>query len=125
MLLNLSNHPLSEWDATQIAAAAPYGEVRDLPFPYVPPEASTAEVRRLVGEYIKTVLQLFDIEEQLHPNSVNAVHVMGEFTFVFHFVTEMKARGVLCLCSTSERLVTQNPDGSKNVHFRFVKFREY
>lgn len=125
MLLNLSNHPLVKWEASQIEAASPYGEVRDLAFPFVPPDATTDAVVGLVKEYVKTVLQIFDLEEHHHPNAVNAVHVMGEYTFVFHFVTEMKVRGIQCLCSTSERIVTDNSNGTKTTKFNFIRFREY
>ncbi len=33
--------------------------------------------------------------------------------------------GILCVASTTERIVTDNPDGSKTTVFMFVQFRPY
>jgi hypothetical protein len=53
------------------------------------------------------------------------IHVAGEVTFVHHFVLLCQSAGVLCVAATTERVVVENPDGSKTSTFRFVKFRPY
>jgi hypothetical protein len=50
---------------------------------------------------------------------------MGEFTFTYQFVKEMEKRNIPCVASTTERIVTDNPDGSKTTVFKFVQFRPY
>ena len=45
MLINISNHPLNEWGASQLRLAKQkYGKIVDEPFPFIPPEASSIEV---------------------------------------------------------------------------------
>ena len=56
MLLNLSNHPSSGWDAAQLNAARDFGGVVDWPFPAVAPEADEGEIGRLADEYCARVL---------------------------------------------------------------------
>ena len=46
--INLSNHPSAAWGADQLAAAAQYGTIVDVPFPNIDPTLSTEEVLRLV-----------------------------------------------------------------------------
>ena len=53
------------------------------------------------------------------------VHVMGEMTFTYNLVTALKEVGIVCLASTTERLVKMMPDGKKVSEFKFVQFREY
>ncbi len=39
--INLTNHPSTKWGADQLAAAKKYGNIVDIPFPAVDPEASS------------------------------------------------------------------------------------
>lgn len=55
----------------------------------------------------------------------NAIHVMGEMTFVYQFVKQASAVGLRCVASTTERIAVDKPDGTKVSEFRFVRFREY
>jgi len=50
---------------------------------------------------------------------------MGKFTFTYQFFKEMEKRSIPCVASTTERIVTENPDGSKTTLFKFVQFRPY
>ena len=52
------------------------------------------------------------------------VHVMGEMTFTYYLVSLLKAKGITCVASTTERIIEEK-DGMKTSLFKFVKFREY
>lgn len=122
MLLNLSNHPSAGWNAAQRQAArAQFGHVEDLPFPVIPPEWKAAEVAALAAEYVARCQAML----AEHADEANAVHVMGEMTFTCAFIARAQARGVRCVASTTERLSEPQPDGSRRVTFRFVRFRDY
>jgi len=123
MLLNLSNHPYSQWSEKQKETAEKlYGDVVDLPFPFVRPELSTEEVTELVNDYYNQVIKFFE----KHPDDTkqNVVHVQGEFIFVYHLVTLLKKKGVPCVASTSKRDI-QQVGNKKIINFNFIQFREY
>lgn len=122
MLLNLSNHPLSKWSAEQrLAAERLYGSVQDVAFPDIDPAGSLESVSNLVQETVHRCVDLLDSSSE----KPHAVHIMGEFTFTYLFVREMERRNILCVASTTERIVSDNPDGSKTTVFKFVQFRPY
>lgn len=118
MLLNLSNHPSSHWPAGQIAAAAHYGELRDEPFPAIPPAAAHYEVRAIAERY-------YHLIRRLAAEEVVTVHLMGEMTFAFMLVDMLRQAGIPCVASTSERIVLEEADGRKVSQFQFVQFRSY
>lgn len=118
MLINLSNHPSRYWDDRQIEAARCYGEMVDLPFPIVAPDAKSQALQTLAQDCVQKILSLGEI------NSIT-VHIMGEMTFTFMVVTRLKELGIRCVASTTERKVTYNSDGVKQTEFQFVMFREY
>ena len=123
MLINLSNHPYSQWSEKQKETAEKlYGEVVDLPFPFVKPELSTKEVKELANDYYNQVIAFFE----KHPNGTkqNAVHIQGEFIFVFHLVTQLKKVGIQCIASTSKRDI-QQVGSKKIINFNFIQFRKY
>ena len=123
MLLNLSNHPLTQWSAKQKETAKiQFGEVIDLPFPFIEPELTTSEVKKTVSDYYLRVIHLFGKNKKT--TMQNAIHIQGEFTFVFHLVTLLKKAGVKCVASTSKRDV-QQVDNKKIINFNFIQFREY
>ena len=52
MLLNCTNHPSEMWNEPLMdAAKKQYGEIVDLPFPFVSPEWSIQDLRREVEDY--------------------------------------------------------------------------
>lgn len=118
IFLNLSNHPSAQWTAEQLEAAREYGEVEDMPFPDVAPEAGSEEIRKIAGDIVSEVM-----EKARHFETT--VHVMGEMSLTFQVVGLLKARGVRCVCSTSRRTVTDEGDGRKTVEFHFNRFRDY
>jgi len=124
MLINISNHPSAKWSETQKQMALDvYGSVTDINFPAVDPELSKAEIIKLAKQYYDKIMPLID-ECANHPKPV-AVHIQGEFTFVYNLVEMLKMSGIICIASTSKRNVVEKGDGQKIVKFEFVQFREF
>lgn len=122
MLLNLSNHPKAKWDERQLAAATnAFGAVEDMPFPQIDPTATLDDVARIAHDCADRCEHALNE----HADESNTVHLMGEFTFTYLFLKEMERRRISCLASTTERIVTENADGSKTTVFKFVQFRPY
>jgi len=122
MLINLSNHPSDKWNAAQTEAALNgYAEIRDLPFPQINPEADTDTIRALAKEYLHKAETLFTESK----TGANAVHIMGELTFVYAFVSLATAKQIACVASTTVRNVLEESGGQKTVQFNFVRFRNY
>lgn len=117
LFINFSNHPSSGWSKEQMAHATRCGDVVDLPFPLVDPLMTSEQVQELAAQSVKTILDMGN-------PAVLTVHAMGEMTLVYHVVNALKARGVRCVASTTERIVTE-ADGIKMSQFRFVTFRDY
>ena len=118
MLINLSNHPSRYWDTSQMEAARCYGDVVDLPFPIVAPDADSQELQNLAQNCMQEILSMGDA------NSIT-VHIMGEMTLTFMIVKLLKELGIRCVASTTRRKTTYTDDGTKLSEFSCVKFREY
>jgi len=114
MFLNLSNHPSTFWSQKQIKDARVYGEIVDLLFPEIDPLASCKMIEEVAQEYCNKIIAM----------SPKAAHVMGEMTFTFALINKLKSKNILCVASTSKRLVNQT-EGKKVVAFEFVQFRPY
>lgn len=118
LLVNFSNHPLESWEDEQKKAAKEYGELVDVPFPAIDPEADEIYINSLAEQYSE---QLLAYAKDYHLT----VHVMGEMTFVYRVVSLIKEQGVTCIASTTERDAEMTNDGRKVSDFQFVKFRRY
>lgn len=119
MLINLSNHPSDKWSELQIAAAnEQFGEIVDLPFPQIEPDATKADIAQIAQDYLTRVQQIGQ------PNDT-AIHIMGEMTLTYQLVALLKDAGYRCYASTTVREVYEQEPGKKTVIFQFVKFREY
>lgn len=119
MLINLTNHPHHQWSPEQLQAAKTiYGSVIDIAFPSINPGASTEEVNELAYVYFNKLVTASGAQPF-------AVHLSGEFTFVYHLLVLLKEAGIPAITSTSERMVTTGENGTKTVQFRFVRFRQY
>lgn len=118
LLINLSNHPSAGWGARQREAAEMYGEIEDMAFPAIPPEAGEREITDLAEKYVAR------IEERAETRDVT-VHIMGEMTFCYAVITRLRPLGIPCLASTTRRQVTETADGVKEVRFDFETFRRY
>lgn len=119
VFVNLSNHPSVNWSEKQKRAAENgYGEIVDMPFPSIDPQADPESVAELVDKCLNSITELSGDADV-------SVHIMGEMTFTFAMVERLKSMGIICVASTTERLAVENPDGSKTVSFDFVRFRQY
>jgi hypothetical protein len=127
MLINLSNHPVDSWSEKQLAKAKElYGNTFDIKFPDIAPEASLAEIIHLVNQYIQICLaQLGNRDFKAMDSESDAIHVMGEMTFVFQFVRLMSELGISCVASTTKRKTINSKEGVKTSQFEFVQFRPY
>jgi hypothetical protein len=124
MLINLSNHPNNNWEPIQKKIAIQnYGKIIDMSFPAIDPIASEQKIQNLALEYSVKITEV--IKQSSNSPNQNAVHIQGEFTFVFNLVTMLKQSGIKCIASTSERNVEINQKGEKIVKFIFVQFRNY
>lgn len=118
LFLNLSNHPSSSWTAEQLAAAREFGEVVDMSFPQVAPDATEEGIGKLADEQVAL------IREYAREHDVT-VHVMGEMSLTYRLVSRLTALGIRCVCSTSYRIVKDEGNGKRLVEFHFNKFRSY
>lgn len=116
MFVNISNHPSEVWSKEQLNAAHRYGDVVDINFPNIEPSFSSSKVKKMAD---KTVDDISALGKDL------TVHIMGEMTFTYAVVSKLKERGIRCVASTTERIVTEETDGKKLSEFSFVGFREY
>ena len=119
IFINHTNHSSGKWSAEQTVAAEKFGRIVDLPFPEVPPNFSTEEVKQLVLENLQEILKL----------KPTVVLCQGEFSYTVAMVEELKKIKIPVMAATSERIVSEivEADGStKKVSvFRFVRFRAY
>jgi hypothetical protein len=139
MLINVSNHASTRWSLAQKTAAERlFGEIRDLPFPAIDPQADLKSIIAIAQEYVQKCQNLIPHlrDDERHRSvslsltssgaeQASAVHVMGEMTFVYQFVKLATEAGLACVASTTERIATDHPNGTKTSEFRFVRFREY
>lgn len=118
--INLSNHPSNKWSDAQRDAAKKYGEIVDIPFPQIDPNATFDDVFKLANKYIDEIYNKYCERE----DDKLVIHVMGELTFVYNFVTFADYYGITCVASTTERIVEEH-DGVKTSIFKFIQFRKY
>lgn len=119
MLINLSNHSSDKWSKSQTEAAiSQFGEIMDLPFPQIEPDATKVNITKIAQDYLARVQQIGQ------PNDT-AIHIMGEMTLTYQLVGMLKDAGYRCYASTTVREVYEQEPGKKTVIFQFVKFREY
>ncbi|MDR1895469.1 MAG: CRISPR-associated protein [Prevotellaceae bacterium] len=119
MLINLSNHPSALWQPAQIEAAAVYGEILDMAFPVINPDWDVNQVKELAENYFRQCKQSL-----LNAGGDSAVHLVGEPVFCFLLAQLLLKKHILCITSTSERIVSEE-GGKKISEFRFKRFREY
>lgn len=119
MLINLSNHPLKTWKSEQRRAASKYGEIIDMEFPYVDPQGDESYIEVLARGCVTRILAK-------KPKGETAiVHIMGEMTLTHAIVKALHTLDIVCIASTTERIVTELETGRKEVQFVFKRFRRY
>lgn len=124
---NLTNHASGRvWSDDQTRTACRWEgidrEIRDFPFPSVPPEADRQAILRMGTDIVRSLIDL-------GAQRGDPVLVMGEFSLVHCLVNLLQAKGLVPLTATSRReaVETLQPDGSVTMahRFRFVRFRPY
>ena len=119
VFVNYTNHPSDKWSKAQLEAAQDYGEVIDMPFPNILPNASESDISSMAEKACQKL-------EQLSPA---AVLCQGEFSFVYQIVRRMTKRKIPVLAACSERIVAESTDENGVTHrtseFKFVQFRQY
>lgn len=118
MFINLSNHPLATWSEEQLNAARKFGDLEEIPFPNINPVFTEMEVQALATAYVVNILEHYPVNNLI-------VHVMGEMTFCYHVVQQLKKANVRCVVSTSERVVEEMDSNRKLSRFSFIQFRQY
>ncbi len=117
LFINISNHPAGHWSEKQLAAAKEYGEIVDIDFPSVDPEADESCIEAIANDFVKDYVHFLPSE--------CTFHIMGEMTLTHRLISLLKSLGFKCLASTSKRRVRYNQNGEKIVDFDFIQFREY
>lgn len=119
MLINFTNHSSANWSKEQLAAAAVYGGVQDLPFPPVPEDWDEKQVAALAA----------DCAEKIAALKPQAVVCQGEFTLTAAVTSLLLSRGIPVLAACSRRYILEEKqeDGTtvKKAVFRFTRFRSY
>ena len=129
IILNISNHLSSLWSDEQVQAckafALPNAQARcpgitaeavtilDVPFPRVDPHLDKDGVELLASECAMTYV--FP-----RKRAIVGVHLMGEQSLCMAL---RRLLGCPVFVSTTERIVKELPDGTKQSTFRFVQMR--
>lgn len=117
-LVNLSNHPSCNWCEKQRNEALKYGEIVDIPFPDVDANGDEIYIENLTECYLNKLQSICAI-------GLVTIHLMGELTLTFSLLKRLQEKEILCIASTSKRIVKEYPNGRKEVTFQFERFRKY
>jgi hypothetical protein len=134
VFVNVSNHPSEKWEKAQKDAA---GDVVDVAFPNVPPEATEEEIELLAEKVCEDVVNkraevVAWYERQLEDTTYSVdeflaasrrVLVQGEFSLCNEIWRRLGAMGFQPVVATSARESVDLGDGKKTTVFKFVKFR--
>jgi len=121
MLINLSNHPSNLWSEKQMKIAIQeFSSVKDISFPFIEPDWDEKQIQDLAEQFFKLI---FAESNSCVDNF--AVHIMGEFNFVFALTNLLLKNGINCVASTTKREVTYDSKGNKVSDFNFIQFRKY
>lgn len=119
IFINHTNHPSARWSEQQKKAAFVYGEIKDIPFPLIPPEESSENIRELAIKMAKTIADM----------NPKAVLCQGEFNYVFCLVDALLSQGIKVMAACSERIVREWTDENGEQHrdavFQFQQYRDY
>lgn len=115
MFLNLTNHHSDQWEEKQIQEAEKFGEIIDMEFPLIVPQANLEHVKSLAQSYANKIIDL----------KPRVVHIMGEMTFTYNLVNLLKESNIMCVASTTQRSTSELGNQVKQSKFEFVQFRSY
>ena len=116
--INVSNHPIGGWSESQRKAAESLGELKEIQFPNVDPTVSNEALMKLTDETYSRIMSITE-------GKAAVVHIMGEMTLTYALVSRLKASGIRCVASTTQRVVKELGDGKRETTFSFVSFRDY
>lgn len=119
MLINLTNHPSASWSKEQMDEASVFGEILDVPFPNVDASKGEDYIEVLANDYFLKIKSYMGDDDDF------VVHIMGEMTFTYALVSMLKKEKIVCIASTTERIVVEKNNGKKEVEFKFSRFRRY
>ena len=119
-LVNLTNHPLETWPATQRERAlAQWGAVLEL--------SAGATLVDIASDEEAVVRQAQALVDESRRRGATAALVAGELRLTLALVALLQAAGVACVTTVSERHVeeTPQPDGTMRTlrTYRFAGFR--
>lgn len=123
MFINLSNHPSSKWSSAQLESAFALtsdNRIQDIPFPAVPPTATTSDILAIADGLHHTVME----------NKPEVIMISGEFTLAYTLIELcLRAGGIKVVAACSDRRTQEvvNSDGTttKTTVFEFIQFREF
>ena len=120
VLVNLSGRSYETWSPEQLEATKKIAsKVVDVPYPNIPPTASTKELIKIVDITMSEVMNY-------NPKTVLCG---AEMVTTHKFVNNLQRNGIKVINATSERVSCErlNNDGTvtKEVKFEFKQFRDY
>lgn len=119
MLINLSNHPSKSWSTVQLLTASHYGELVDIPFPQIAPEATAEQIDELALKYLEQIREIKQCDTELI-----IVHIAGELSFCYAMITLLKECGYTVVTSTTRRIIEQVDNKTIIKRFEFNQFRK-
>lgn len=118
MFVNFSSHSSCEWSSKQRNEARKFGEIVDIAFPDVAPEAEEQQIEETAAAYAAKIIAM----------KPDVVMCQGEYSLTFHVVLRLLSAHIRVVCACTERcaICTHNETDTKiESLFSFVKFRNY
>lgn len=105
--------------AKQRIASKIYGEIADLPFPFISPYLESKEIDEIVEEHFKKVISY----------DQPVVLLQGEFIFSYRLTQRLKENGYKVIAARSDRRTVEFIDKydytDRRSEFEFVDYLEY
>jgi len=123
-LLVISNHPPEKWVDEQKRG---WDEIKFIPFPNVPAEASREEVKEMGEKLLSEICQLTGWHISASgvdtPETEWRLSIQGESTLTFLVLCHFRTKEELVIFPTTERVVEEKEGGVKISTFKFVRWR--
>jgi len=120
VLVNISNHPSTGWSKEQ---KADFTNIYDIPFPNIDPGWDSETVFQLAIEIKHKMIKTLD-RSGIELYEDISIMLQGEFSFCYILKELLEEDHYWSfVIPTTERVVTENPDGTKTSTFKFVQWR--